>query len=312
MARIAVLTDRSPNDFDWKGAFIWKLILSLSESQHQVLVLTPQEIENLSITHSRLTIARPAIHWRADKLPQYAQALLQFRPDIIHTFALKPERSWSQLTLWPYLNAAMTAFPHIRRYSTLFDSEDIDAKYSNWIWHQGSHALTVFTPTFQAQARQIYQGQIEISPLEFEVPDEVHTTVEEDVWLIPAPVSEWNMPQTDLQILTQALELEPERRVKIIGGWGDSLASEKRQGWKTLVTVAGQVSMGDPLNLSDFVHAASGVRAFWMNSLPINSWRSLLAQEVAKRLDKELIGVAPVGLPGSTSNFISRLYSQRA
>lgn len=309
MAKLAVLTDRQPDDTDWKGAFIWRLILSLAESQHEVLVLTTQDPMEIPITHPLLTIAQPAESWRLDKLPKWAQALIQFRPEIIHTFALQPQRTWSQLTIWPYLHSALTAFPQVRRFSTLFDLEDMDSRDSSWIWHQGSQSLSVFSTEHKKEARSVFASSIEVAPLELEIPDHFFVKEDQNYLLIPAPVSEWVAPNEDLTLLARELEREPELRAKIVGGWGDCLASERRRGWEILSAVAGQVQMLDPVPFPGLVQLTAQATALWLRTLAPHSWRANLTRQVAESLGKKVYGPQQERLMGSTANFISRLYT---
>lgn len=311
MARLVALTDRRPDDTDWKGAFIWRLILALAESQHEVLVLTSENPESLPFTHPRLTVARPIEKWSADHLPKLAQAMVQFRPEILHTFALRPNRLWSPLTVWPYMNAVAGAFPQVRRYSTLLDEEDFDPQDSANKWHRGAHAITVFTAAHAKKAKEIFPTTtIERAPLELDLPDVIPAPEDvSDYILVPTPVSQWAVPESDLLELARELARNPERQVKILGGWGDCLTSERRQGWEILSAVAGQVQMLESPHLPAFVQLASAARTVWLRGLKPDSWRTLLARHIAETLGKEVAGPRVENLRGSTANFISRLYT---
>lgn len=311
MARIAALTDRLPDDTDWKGAFIWRLILALAESQHEVLVLTTEDPAKIPIIHPCLTIARPLEQWRADQLPKLAQVLFQFRPEILHTFALRPQRLWSPFTVWPYLHATVSAFPFVRRYSTLLDADDFDPQDSARSWHQGAHALTVFTAEHAAMAKTLFpKVTVERAPLDFELPDAIPAlNHDSDYMLIPSPISDWATPETGLAELARELARNPDLQARIVGGWGDSLASERRRGWETLAAVSGQVQMLESLHLPEFLRLAAGAQSLWLKALKDGSWRNLLARQIAQTLGKEVRGPGLENLPGSTANFISRLYT---
>lgn len=309
MAKLAVLTDRRHDDTDWKGAFTWRLILSLAESQHEVLVLTTQDPIEIPVTHPLLTVAQPADSWRLDKLPKWAQALLQFKPEIIHTFAFHPQHNWSQLTIWPYLNSALAAFPQVRRFSTLFDAVDANTRDSSWSWHEGSQSITVFDKEHKKTVQLVFSGSIEVAPAELEIPNQFMLGEDQGYLLIPAPVSEWNNPTSDLTALARELERDPELRVKIIGGWGECLASERRRGWEILSAVAGQVQMLDPVHLPGLIQLSAMAKAIWLKPIPSHSWRSIVSRQVADALSKTVYGPQKERMTGSTANFISRLYT---
>jgi hypothetical protein len=309
MARLVVLTDRYPDDTDWKGAFIWKLILSLAESQHEILAIVTEDPKRIPFTHPRLTIVRPAEQWRADQLPKLARSLLQFRPEILHTFALRSPKLWSPLTVWPYLDAMLAAFPQVRRCLTLLDAEDFDPRNSTTVWYQGAEAITVFTSDHARKTKAAFPTiRVEQAPLDLEIPA-YRSQQNSDEVLIPAPISEWTSPDRDLSELVAELSRKPELQIKIIGGWGDRPSSEQRRGWKALAAVAGQVQMLEPQCWQGFLELASKSRSLRLRGLKQDSWRTLVAHHVADSLGKEIDGPLLKNLRGSTANFISRLYA---
>lgn len=313
MARLAVFTDRLPDDKTWKGAFIWRLILSLAESHHQVMVLTTQEPEAIPLTHSRLTVVRPADKWRADQLPKFGQALSRFRPEIIHTFALNPQKIWSPLVMWPYLHGIMRAFPRVLRVSTIFDASDIVPKDPSWVWHGEADVVTVFSPLFEALVQPFVKGKVQIAPLEFEIPGVIEFETEpkarERFWLIPAPVSDWISPERDLRTLATELARDPDLSLKIIGGWGDWSSAERRSGWQILAAVSGQVEMLEPMHLPAFLNLAARAEALYMLCAREDSWRHQISRAAGQVLNRNCMGAVPGPLEGSTANFISRLYT---
>ncbi|MGE0527212.1 MAG: hypothetical protein AB7G93_08215 [Bdellovibrionales bacterium] len=314
MARVAVLTDRSPHDADWKGPFVWQTVLALAESQHEVLVLTTQNPDNIPIVHPRLRVARPTPSWRADQALKLAQALIPFRPEILHTFALHPNQLWSAFTVWPYLNSVCQILPGLRRFSTLFDSADVTEKEPSLIWHQGSECWSVFSPAQEAWARAIFHGRIDVVPLEIQTHGsesscEDFAPASDDFILVPGPISEWRRAEESLQALGELLQSHPELRARIAGGWGEWPSFRKRRGWETLNSVAHQVDMLTDIPFADFVDMARRCRFLWTEPLSADSWRSLIAARLADELSLSLRGPQPPVVMGSTANFLSRLYS---
>lgn len=310
MARVLILTDRHPLDPDWKGAVAWKLILSLSESQHQVLVLTTQDPETISITHPRLTIARPAKTWDARQLPKFLQGILLFRPEVIHTFALKPTRLWKSLSLWPYLHAACRVLPGVQRFSTVFEAGDLPEDDPSWPWHIGSHRTVVFSN----EDKRALEGQLtrgtEVSPLEIEALAEFDEPDDSTPYiLIPAPVDEWGHPQRDLLILAKYLQENPGVHARVAGGWGDWPTSSRRIAWSKIMDVADRLHMLEPLDFQTLLRTARAARVIWCEPLVKDSWRGLLAAQVAQALNVPLTGGRPALAHGSTANFLSRLFA---
>jgi hypothetical protein len=86
LARLAVFTDRLPNDPSWKGAYTWEIIRGLAESQHEVLVFTTHDPEQIPLTHPRLTVARPAPAFTVDSLPRWSQRVITLPPEFIQKF----------------------------------------------------------------------------------------------------------------------------------------------------------------------------------------------------------------------------------
>lgn len=276
MARLAVLTDRAPNDSEWKGAFAWNIILSLAESQHEVLALTTLDPASIEVSHSRLTVVRPAAGWGLIHSPKWIRALFQFRPEIVHTFSLKPSKTPKALTVWPLLDSALSAMPRIRRYSTSLSSSD-------------------FAP---------FRG-IE-TPLELQPASRIPDI---GLVIIPGAVSEWHRPQADLLLLNEFLLSNREVHVHVVGGWGDWTLSQRRDGWKMLEEVQSQVHMGPPLDFTAFAELVSKSGGLWLRCFHQNSWRSLVAGHVARQLALPTWGEVPELNVGSSANFLSRLYS---
>ncbi len=310
MARVLVLTDRHPLDPDWKGAIAWKLILSLSESQHQVLVLTTQDPESIMITHPRLTIASPAKTWDARQFPKFLQGILLFRPEIIHTFAVRPSRLWKGLSIWPYLNGGLKVLPGHQRFSTVFEAKDLPERDPSWSWHLGSKRTLVFSEdhkkTFEA-----YNRVTEVSPLEIEIPTTGAFKEEatEPFVLIPAPVGEWSHPQRDLLMLSRFLEDHPSLHARINGGWGDFPASSRRIAWAKLMGVADRLHMLEPLSLPEFIRMARASDTLWCEPIEKESWRGLLVAQLSAVLNVPTRGSRPALPTGSTANFLSRLFA---
>ena len=318
MARLAVLTDRLPDDPSWKGAYTWEIIRALSESQHEVVVFTPEDPERIAFTHPRLTVARPAPNWNAERLPRWAQALIQLRPEVIHTFALKPSTLWPALSVWPYLEALCKVLPGVVRVSTMFEPEDFKSAAA---WHAGAQRWTVFSQAHAAAARRVYAGPVEVAPFESlnlsrvsdpdpadlgaEIAPPEHGSV-----LVPAPISEWRDPRLGLYRLADHLQARPGLNAWINGGWGELSLNERRAGWQSLQPVAARVRLLEAQTLAGFVTRAATAGSLWLESLPLDSWRFLMSAQIGQQLGKERIGESrlPLGPASSTANFLSRIY----
>lgn len=311
MARILVFTDRHPEDPDWKGAIAWNLIQSLAESQHQVLVFTTRDPEAIDVRHPRLTIARPANSWRADHLPKFLQGILLFRPEVIHTFALHPSRSWKGLTIWPYLHTALKALPSLKRFSTIFECTDLPENDPSLGWHQGSRQNVVFSVAQEQELKDHLAFSLAVSPLEIEVSaiDTLDSAESPPFVLVPAPVSEWNNPSKDLLLLAKHLMENNDLHARVAGGWGEWPASSRRAAWSKMMPVADRLHMLEPLPLAKFLEQAKQCETLWCEPLNRDSWRDVLTAQVASQLHKPTHGSRPALNTGSTANFLSRLFA---
>lgn len=310
MARLAVLTDRLPGDRDLKGAYAWEIIRALAESQHEVTVFTTHDPERIDVSHPRLNVARPANAFTVDKMPRWTQALLTCRPEVIHTFAPAARTAWPKFTVWPYLDAVCRVLPGMKRVSTMFDAQDFAATNPAHAWHLGSDTWTLFAPAQESAARSVFQGRIEVVPLDEPLALERDEDGERGFTFVPAPVSEWARPLASLARLAQYLRENPGTNVVVNGGWGDLPLSQRRQGWALMMDVATRVRLLESLPLARFHAHVARAASVWVEGLDPRSWRRLVSERTAQNLGKPLIGspLATPELDGSTVNFISRLY----
>lgn len=279
MARLVTICDRAPGDTEWKGAVVWKTILGLAESQHEVLALTPLDPATVDVSHPRLTIVQPAESFSFLRLGRWLRAVFQYQPEIVHTFALRgPERFGA----WPVLAQTLMAFPGVQRYSTVFAEED-------------------YAPFARISAP--------FDAAEFSVGGDASVVGDAPYVLIPAPVSEWGKPMLDLLLLGDYLEHNPGVDAKIVGGWGDFGLRDRREGWQHFGPLSGRIHMLPDLQFSTFVELARGSRALWLRALRGNSWRAYVSSHVAEVLRLPTIGTTPLLNSGSAANFLSRLYS---
>jgi hypothetical protein len=307
--RVLVLTDRTPADDDWKGAFAWKLILSLAESQHQVLVFTTADPDSIGITHPRLSIGRPAPGWGAQHLPKFIQGIIMFRPEVIQTFAMKPSKLWPSLTVWPYLNSALRVLPGVKRFSSYFDESDLLEADPSLVWHKGSLSGSAFTPALQRSLERRFQLHADVLPVELELRRDSNAAGG-DVVLVPAPVGEWNDPDRDLSELAAYLKAHPQARARINGGWGDLPLSARREGWGHLLEVADRVALLEKMSLPEFFKEVQAAGLIWIKPLVAHSWRHVVASLAAEGLGREVFGPRLILNQGSTANSLSRLFSR--
>lgn len=311
MARLLVLTDLPPDDTAWKGALTWRIILSLAESHHEVMVLTPVELEKIQITHPRLLVTRPVDSWRVDQLPMIAKVLLTYQPQIIHSFAFQARSGWPSLSVWPYLNAMTKVIPNLRRFSTLFEDADCALRDPSLIWHRGSLLTTVFSEQHKARVATRLGGQVEVLPLDLEFKN-LESDSQNREALIPAPVSEWKSPEHGLKHLAEFLLRYPETSVRIVGGWGDWPQSRRKDGWQILASVAEKVSMTEALSFAKLISELRSKDMMWLEPLCADSWKYLLCSQLALQLNKKIFITShkrPELMAGSTANSLSRLYS---
>lgn len=277
MARLAVVVDRSPKDEEWKGAFAWKTILSLAESQHEVLALTTLDPAEIELQHPRLTVARPSAHFGPKDFPHWLRAWIQFNPDVIHTFALKKP---ARFHFWPLINLSLQPFTRLRKFSSVFDPSD-------------------YAPF----------PKIDM-PFEWELQPFTAAPEERPFIVIPEPVSRWSRPMIDLILLNEFLMRHRELDCHIVGGWGEMALSERRTGWQTLQDVSDQIHMGRGVTLFDFIHLVTKSSGLWLNGLSPQSFPARIAGHVGRTWSLTTWGEVPELSAGSPANFLSRLYSQ--
>lgn len=281
MARILALTDRAPDDPEWKGAFAWKTIHSLAESQHEVRVVTPLSLESIAWAHPRLTVTQPVTSWMAIEIANLTRAVMTFQPEIIHTFVLKPNTLWPVLTVWPWLSGIGRVLPRAQRWSLFLDDDDERSKDAAMIWHRESR-------------------RVDNLPVDLEFPREPRTVLPYgEFTLVPAPVDEWESPREGLRRLAADLSRSPGMKAVIVGGWGKLPVSERRVGWGLLSRQLNQVHMTEPLSLDEFLNHAEQARTLWTEPLKRGSWRL----KVSEAFTGHTTGT-------SAANFLSRLYMQ--
>ena len=309
MSRVLVFTDRDSEDRGWKGALIWQIILSLAESQHEVLVATPLESGRTAVTHPRLTVTRPVTSWRADQIVPLTRLLFTYQPQVIQTFALKTSRLWPALSVWPYLQGLCRTMPHVQRISTLFDEDDAITTDASFRWHQSANAVTVFSEHQRARCEHRFGRQVLVVPMEItpitKPPSPLRGVV------VPAPVSEWHDPEGGLMRLARLCTEEQSYDVHILGGWGDWTARERKQGWLRLQKVAERVHFHPDFSLSEFATIAQTAERLWLEPLHQSSWRYLLATTLGTQYERKMTlpgAWVPSVSAGSTANSLSRIY----
>lgn len=309
MAKVLVLTDRTPLDHEWKGAFGWDLIRSLAESQHQVLVLTTEDLDQIHVSHPRLTVARPAKSWGLQYLPKFIQAVFMFQPEVIFTLSPKAGKNFSGLTIWPYLDAAISVMPKIQRYYALLESDDVRSNPSALAWTRGSKSCVVFSGVHRQSLREVHNGEILVSPFEMHIPEGEREHFDYSFVVVPAPVSEWSERGRYLQSLRDYLNSNPSLHAHVIGGWGDLPAQEKRSAWQALMPVADRLHLLEPLTWPQMVSQARSSQGFWLDGIAPDSFRDIVSRFASLQLGKSLPAHRPALPSGSTANFLSRLFA---
>lgn len=285
MARLAVIVDRPPHDPEWKGSVAWNIIRSLAESQHEVLALTTCDLAEIDVDHPRLNVARPAPSFGLRHLAKWLRAVLQFQPQVVHTFALRASGPRA-LTVWPMLESALSVMPRVKRFSTALSESDL-------------------LPFRNVEAPFELPAVAAPIAAEFGAKPATSTAI-----LVPAPVSEWHRWQESVLLLNEFLLSNREVNIEIIGGWGDLPLTDRRAGWRMLENVTQQVHMKEPMRFDHFVEAARNSGGIWLRALQPNSWRALSAAHVARSFSLTTWGDVPEVKLGSAANFLSRLYSQ--
>lgn len=309
MARLLILTDRDGDDADWKGTLVWRIIKSLAEAQHEVVVACTVDFDDPPVSHPRLSVIRPVNSWRIDQLPKLMKAILTFQPQVIQTFAIQDRGLWPKLSLWPYFSAVCAVMPGLKRVSTIFDNEDVGSMLENW--NKQASTVAMFSQTFAQEMSGTLGRLADVLPLD--LPLEIAGGAPAlDVAVIPSSVSDWEFPEQNLIHVRDLLHRYPQTTVKIIGGWGIWSASQKREGWKILESVAARVQMREPMAFDPFLREIEDAREFWLEPVRRNSWRFLLCTQIARQLGKKVLMGTPLKyeMPlGSTANSLSRIYS---
>lgn len=314
MARLLALTDRGPDDLDWKGPLTWQIILALAETQHEVLALTTFDAESVEFSHPRLKIARPAQNWSVVHMPAIAQTVIGFNPDVIHTFGLRANPRWPVTTVWPFLTTMCKVLPRVKRVCTLFDERDCLPDDSAKEWVEESNQFTVFCESHREMVEQRFERPTELVPFELPTAFRPIDRFLTEHAVIPAPVSEWEDADRGMQLLAEFLHRHPLAQVTITGGWGSRSASQRKHGWLLLGKCAAQVHLTAPLQLHDFLSLIDAADSIWLESLRRDSWKFLVSVKLGVQLNKDVHLSTPLTSPlkeGSMANAISRLYTHR-
>lgn len=316
MARLLVFADRAPGDVEWKGDLVWSTILSLAEAHHEVLAVTPIDLNLLEgISHPRLNLARPAPSFAARFLGRWLRAVLQFQPEIVHSFSLRSDSAVQpgsglmaglidRISAWPALVQALNAFPRVQRWSTVFDERDF-APFPTVRAPLELEGVLKGRRTDSLKLAPQSDGSLE-EPTQTRCPDLPFP----DFIVVPAPVSEWARPQVDLLMLADFLENNSEVGACIVGGWGDFGLRERRDGWESLGSLSARVHLLPELDLLGLSSVARQSRGIWLRALAPSAWRTLVSFQLAELLALPIHGSPSRPLPsGSSANFLSRLYS---
>ena len=309
MARVLVLTDRTPSDPEWKGAFIWRTILSLAECHHEVLVATPVLSDLIPFTHPRLNIIRPVTSWRIDQLPKLIKAIFSFRPDIIHTFALTSSRLWPSLSVWPFLSM----IPAKKRITTLFETEDGREDSAVFDWYKNSGRITVFGDHQRNALGRIFSRAMDSIPLDFEVPaNEDSLMRDSDTLLIPAAVDQWTDVRAGFSQVAEWLHLHPDGRAHVLGGWRKFPVTARKEIWRNLGSLGAQIDLSEEAGLEVFLTELRRSNSLCLTPLHKDSWKFTLSSQLGRQLGKPVItsrSEGPELVAGSTANSLSRLYA---
>ncbi len=347
MARLLVFADREPGDAEWKGSVVWDTIQSLAEAHHEVLALTPLDLSLLeSVSHPRLTLAQPAPSFGLRYMGRWLRAILQFQPQIVHTFALRGDRPpdtggsmrksdmngrrefsgvWAsalrladQVSAWPAMVQSLNAFPGVQRWSTVLDERD----FAPFRVVRSPLELRVLGARSGSDEERAAGDESHewLDSLPQDLSDSTSGLVSPsdhsplfpfaNYLVIPAPVSEWSRPQVDLLMLVDFLENNADIGACVVGGWGDWDLRQRRDGWNLLGALSARVHLTAPMNLDGLASLAQMSRGLWLRPLAPSSWRAIVAHRLADTFSLPTHGTPARSLPsGSTANFLSRLYS---
>lgn len=305
-----MFTDRSPHDPEWKGAFIWRTILSLAETQHEVLVATPLALVDIPFSHPRLNIIRPINSWRLDQLPKLIKVIFGHRPDVLHTFALQQSRLWPSLSVWPFL----TMIPAKKRVATLFEEQDCHEDFAAFEWYKNSGRLTVFGNSHRHTLGKVFARSLDSLPLDLEIPpmDEGPIASHAQFLLVPAAVDQWLEVRQGFVQLAEWLRQNPEREVRIVGGWGTYPASARKEIWRSLGKLGSQIHMCEDMSLFKFLDVLREAHTLGLTAVNPSSWKFLLSYQLGRQLGKPVLTrdeSSPELAVGSTANSLSRLYA---
>ncbi len=243
MIRVLALVDRLPSDPDWKGGVIWDNLMTLAQSEYEVLVVGPELASRVELKHPNLKVASPIKSWRADQFLALARLMFNYQPDVVHVFAPRPPTYSLMPQLWPLLTSFCMAQVRVQKFFTGFDSADHFPSLLTWI-NRTPHFATSLSLAAEAGPCR----DLEI--------------------LLPSPISEWTRPLDGLAWLADQLCLAPSAVAGILGGWGNSSSELRRQGWLELKTCANRVRFLPDLGLAQalkWLNPSGHVATQWMN-----------------------------------------------
>ena len=296
MARVAVLIDRAPEDPDWKGGAAWALINAMAESQHDVQVFTPLDLEKLTPPHPRVALARPAGTFHVKTLLSWARALAQYQPNVLHTFAPAEQTAWARLSAWPYLDSLAPALSRTARVATVFEPADLSPARPAAGWLRGHARLTAFGPGFETH----YAGAVDVLAPGDVMPLPSGADATGDEILIPAPVTEWADVPRALSALAHHLAQDPARRARVVGGWGEGVPlAERRRAWTFLSDFGARVRLGPALSLAEYAREQRAAPGVWTDALTAGSWRRIVTEHLDPDRPRS----------GEAINALSRIYS---
>jgi hypothetical protein len=224
LAKICFLTDRSPSDPDPFSWLIWNQFRVLTDSQHDVLVITNQAApDDERWQHPRLQVITPFKSWSLRYLPRFLTLIAHHKPDVLHWI----ESREKSLTHLQWLTPGLAALP--KRPVLAMSLWDPRLWQKNWMVAGTLPTMDLIFVTHPPHRELLWErwpqmmSRVQIAPLLFDLP-QTAAEIPSSHWLtnwaqefefVPGILSDTIHHEAVVESLYKSLTENPERHAVV-------------------------------------------------------------------------------------------------